>query len=59
MERTPGKKIKLKTADNFKIAGVHTTSRAKSDFAILVKAERVGQSIHTPIVQDDDVFLRN
>lgn len=29
-----------------------------SEFAVLVKAERVGQSINTPIVKDDSVFTR-
>jgi len=29
-----------------------------TEFAILVKAERVGQSINTPIVKVDSVFIR-
>lgn len=29
----------------------------KSEFAVLVKAERVGQSINTPIVNEDSVYL--
>lgn len=33
--------------------------KKNSEFAVVVKAERVGQSINTPIVKDDLIFVRN
>lgn len=41
--------------DNSKIVAKKISK--KSEFAVLVKAERVGQSINTPIIKEDSVYL--